>query len=157
MKPTAPPPPIAAMAEQEHPPSQVQRVDEILEFLQTYMGSNHPEVVTSLRSHITLLRRQAAKAKNQRKTLKQLHRAHRAALLELRWLKSTIVGAVGTAKWRVILQETKSTLWNLFKKEAWQNQPQALVVNADKLKALLSESPEIMDRVSHIRVYSGGE
>ncbi len=110
------------LAEQEHPPNQAQQVDELLSTLSRHIDDSYivrleAGSVLMIREHIDLLRRQAVKAKNQRKTLKQLHRAHRAALLELRWLKSTIVGAVGTAKWGMILQETKSTLWRQFQKE----------------------------------------
>ncbi len=107
---------VAAMAEQEYPPSQVEKTGTILDNLGKHFDVPESHVA-HLVGHIALLRRQAAKAKNQRKTLKQLHRAHRVALLELRWLKNAVANAVGISTWASIIRETKFVLWRQFQKE----------------------------------------
>ncbi len=108
---------VAAMAEQKYPPSQEQQVDQVLDDLEYFYPDHRADKLRIVKQHIDLLRRQAWHGKNRKESLRQLNRAHRVALLELRWLKSTVAGAVGVSTWGSIIQETKFVLWRQFQKE----------------------------------------
>ena len=75
-------------------PTQADQVSEILQAL----GPEHEDIVL-LKNYIDLLRRQALKAKNQRKTLRELHKAYKATIMENRWMRGRPCGPVRRQVW----------------------------------------------------------
>lgn len=76
-----------------------------------------PSEVKFLENYFSLLWRQAAKAKNQRKTLRDLHKAYRASMMENRWLRTAIAAdpRTGERNWKVLMGLARETLWSKFK------------------------------------------
>lgn len=123
-----------AVAKQEYPPSQAEQVDRIL-----YEMEDRSAAVC-LKRNINLLRRQAQKAGNQRKTIRDLAKHHRATIMENRWLREAIrqagkFGELGERNWEDFLAQARETLWQEFKKEIKvDNKAQ---VQVDRLAAFL--------------------
>lgn len=118
-----------ALAEQQRPTSVADQVDEILTHvyrdgrdgisLATHLSVDRVQMI---REYIVVLQRQAAKSNNRKKTLRNLHKHHRATQLELRWVREAIrdgqgVPAVGKVNWDMLMGRARGTLWNQFKKE----------------------------------------
>lgn len=94
-------------------PSQGEQVDAILQDLE--MVHISVEDLKLLRNYIELKRRQARKAINQRKTLKQLHRAQQAIVMENRWLHEMVKRELGVPRFAYVMNQTKETLWSMFR------------------------------------------
>lgn len=73
------------------------------------------EDVELVKNHIELLRRQAQKAKNQRKTLKRLNESYQAIIMENRWLRSELFGHYCN-NGKNYMDRAEETLWKQFKK-----------------------------------------
>lgn len=140
--------PIQAMAPQEHPPKTGERVDAMLKRLETHLGMSRPDFpdeLNVLKEYIDLLRRQAAHAREQRKALKMLNRAHRMLVLELRWVWGllTSVGTKATnpdiESFPDLVENSKANLWGVFRAEMTKTGPGAQV---DKLaNFIMAEVP----------------
>ncbi len=107
-------------AELEKLPTQAEKVDALLFYLGTH-ASMTLEQVKLVGDYISLLRRQAAKAGHQRKTLRALHRVYRATLMENRWLRSELKSYGGSPIWKWFMERAGETLWRQFKKEEKQS------------------------------------
>lgn len=108
-----------AMVAQEQRQTQEQRMDYLLkDLLRDSSGKPH-EQLKEVCQYIDLLRRQAAKAKNQRQTLKQLHKAHYVTIMENRWLRSEIK-SISPESWLGMVRRAKETLWRQIHGEAKQ-------------------------------------
>lgn len=113
--------PMQAIPEQGYK-TQAEKIDIILEAIaQSNPGRiervAYNDEVKALKDYINLLRRQAAKAKNQRKALKNLNRAHRAIIMENRWLRETGLVMFNSQGMMEVLARAKNTLWSMFKTE----------------------------------------
>lgn len=109
---------VAQMAaEGKLKPSQDEQIDQILKDILAECGivPSDARNVLKIKSYIELKRRQATKAKNQRKTLRDLHKAYRAIMMENRWLKSAIKETIGGMGWANIVSAARKTLWREFK------------------------------------------
>ncbi len=65
---------------------------------------------------VRLLQRQANKTKNQRKTLRNMNRAHRAAILELGWLREVFTRHMGRDWVQDAMKISRASMWTVFKK-----------------------------------------
>lgn len=101
--------------------SKDEQVDSLLEALKSHVGENIlGDEIILLKDYIDLKRRQAQKASNQRKTLRDLHKVYGTALMENRWLRSELrsqAGAGGKTLLEAIMVRAKDTLFRQFKKE----------------------------------------
>ncbi len=120
--------PMQAMAEQKHPPSAKEQIDQILEHAEISEYSMSLVRVRKLRAYIALLQQQATKTKNQRENLKLLNRAQRMAQLELRWLRAAIREG-GPMDWMRLMEQARQSLWSIFRAEQAEdkNSPQSQI------------------------------
>ncbi len=104
-----------ALADQEYPPNQSERADLLLKSVADGIISKGQ--VAFLGDYIDLLRRQARRMFNQRRTLKSFHKVYEVTMMENRWLREAIRGdsQVGFRNWATIMERAKATLWKTFR------------------------------------------
>ena len=110
---------IQAIAEKK---TKDQLMDEILIELNVKIKEGRKitigdDEIKFIEDYIGLLRRQAQKAKNQRKTLRDLHKVYKATLMENRWLREVMTGENRFLALSGMMKKAKETLWRQFKKE----------------------------------------
>lgn len=109
------------MVEQKNQPNLVQQIDMFLDDLE-YRANGigirelNMKDVGRLKDYIYLLRQQAQKASNQRKTLKAMNKSHQAVVMENRWLRELISSdSVIGIKWASVMERARKTLWSQFR------------------------------------------
>lgn len=109
---------VAQMAaEGKLKPSQSEQVDMFLKSQKKWHEGEADVLaeISYLQNYINLLRRQAIKAKNQRKTLRDLHKVYRATMMENRWLHEMALRELGKPRFAYVVKQTKYTLWSMFR------------------------------------------
>lgn len=126
-------------------PVQVKSKEREMDYIIGDLESGDAKLVCE---YVDLLRRQAQKAKNQRKTLRDLHKSHRAVIMENRWLREAIKGTGlqinGRLVWNSIVDQAKKSLWSQFR---WLRSDEGPRGEPDRMRAMVDLGGHSVDEV----------